>query len=587
MKLFVSLLTILCSTVLSFANISKQDSLEKIYLKEKGNPKIDVALEYACELAPSDSVRAIRILQESLQQAIRSRYVNGQIKAYSYTGWYYFEKLHNRNKALPFFEKAKELSKVYRNARELFSAYRRLTDTYVFVGDFIGAIDILEEAEKAAKETNNQRYLLSIYTAFISCYAGVGDFEKANSMFLESLKQIPVSKNEEEVWYLYNIMADVKRQERKPKESLYYLNKSIEIGTKIKAYYNVLNLQSKVDLLIQANQIKEAEELCKAIRKEMEGMPAYAFVGSNNKSFSLIYMAKKEYAKALSYAQRSYKEIAATGNENNLIEVDTILSNIYEKLGNHRQALYYLKEHNILYTKILLNDRIKNFNNLQYRLGLERKQFEIDRTERSKKMYVIISFVLFLILVLVVVVFFIKQKNNQLMVKLLDEAAKNEEQKRAKIQYEMDSKTRELTLMAMAADQKNVLWQNLQHELKEKLKEMPSVSENDIKGIFKIIDQNANEHDEWATFKVHFESVHPQFFTMLSTFAPNLTPLELRQCAYIKINLSPKQVGNLLNITPDSVKKARMRIKKKLNLSPEDSLTKFVATILEGMMLKI
>ena len=111
---------------------------------------------------------------------------------------------------------------------------------------------------------------------------------------------------------------------------------------------------------------------------------------------------------------------------------------------------------------------------------------------------------------------------------------------------------------------------------------LDEVIKREIKDEKRIIAQNSDTNDEWGTFKVHFESVHPQFFTTLSQLMPSLTPLELRQCAYIKINLSPKQVGNLLNITPDSVKKARMRIKKKLNLSPEDSLTKFIATIQEG-----
>jgi DNA-binding CsgD family transcriptional regulator len=134
-------------------------------------------------------------------------------------------------------------------------------------------------------------------------------------------------------------------------------------------------------------------------------------------------------------------------------------------------------------------------------------------------------------------------------------------------------------MMAMAADQKNALWQSVQQKLKEKLNDLPSVSEKEVRDVFKIIAQNSDTNDEWGTFKVHFESVHPQFFTILSQINANLTHLELRQCAYIKINLSPKQVSNLLNITPDSVKKARLRIKKKLNLSTEDSLTKFIATI--------
>jgi DNA-binding CsgD family transcriptional regulator len=161
----------------------------------------------------------------------------------------------------------------------------------------------------------------------------------------------------------------------------------------------------------------------------------------------------------------------------------------------------------------------------------------------------------------------------------LNETTKNEEQIRENMQFEMEAKTRELTSMAMAIDQKNILWKNVQQKLKETLSAMPSISEQEIKSIFKIISQDNDSQQEWDTFKLHFESVHPQFFTTLSQIAPTLTQLELRQCAYIKINLAPKQVGNLLNITPDSVKKSRMRIKKKLNLSTEDNLSKFITNL--------
>lgn len=84
---------------------------------------------------------------------------------------------------------------------------------------------------------------------------------------------------------------------------------------------------------------------------------------------------------------------------------------------------------------------------------------------------------------------------------------------------------------------------------------------------------------DWDKIKLHFEKVHPQFFSILSGQFPNLTPNELKHCAYIKMNMSNKETANLLGIDHNSVKMSRYRIKKKIGLSQEEDLTAYIQSI--------
>ncbi len=563
----------------SFANSSKIDSIQAVYLKAKGNTKIDAAIDYARKQPISDSTKAILLFREALSQSQKCKYTKGEIRAFHWWGWYYFENLHNPNKAIPLYRNAITLALKHKNYDEAFWVYAILKDVHVFSSDFTTAINLLNEEKDFVEKAKLNKYLPAIYVGLLQCYGGVGDFEKAHETFNQGFTLSKQINDTHTIWLLLTTMSEIKLQEKKIIPSLAYLNKAIQVGIKTKEYYNILNLQSKVNLLIKLNQLIEAEALCWSIQKKMSTIESFEFVGTNNASLSYIYLARKDYAKALGYALASYRETQIAGNEQNLIKLDSTLFIIYKNLGDFDNAFKYSSHFIELNEKLFSKEKIKQFQNVQYRHYMDKKQKQIEAEQRIKQAYILISIILLFILILATIIFIIKQKNSFLQVKLLDETTKHEEQKREKMQIEIDSKIRELTSMAMVADQKNVLWLNVKHKLEEKLNEIPNISENDSKALLKIVAQNTDNQHEWDIFKIHFEQVHPHFFTILSKLSPNLTQLELRQCAYIKINLSPKQVGNLLNITPDAVKKARMRIKKKLNLSAEDSLSKFISSL--------
>ncbi|SDS30750.1 DNA-binding transcriptional regulator, CsgD family [Polaribacter sp. KT25b] len=90
---------------------------------------------------------------------------------------------------------------------------------------------------------------------------------------------------------------------------------------------------------------------------------------------------------------------------------------------------------------------------------------------------------------------------------------------------------------------------------------------------------NNNNQENLDSFFSNFEKLHPNFNENLFKIAPKLTSNELKLAAFLRLNLSSKEISKLLNINPDSVNKARYRLRKKLNLSINNDLTTFILNI--------
>src|SRR5699024_2004625 len=88
-----------------------------------------------------------------------------------------------------------------------------------------------------------------------------------------------------------------------------------------------------------------------------------------------------------------------------------------------------------------------------------------------------------------------------------------------------------------------------------------------------MVDYSFNLDEDWEQFKLYFEEVHTGFFDALKKQYPDLTANELRLSALVKLNLTSKEIATILGITADSVKTARYRLRKKLDMATEENLT--------------
>jgi DNA-binding CsgD family transcriptional regulator len=85
--------------------------------------------------------------------------------------------------------------------------------------------------------------------------------------------------------------------------------------------------------------------------------------------------------------------------------------------------------------------------------------------------------------------------------------------------------------------------------------------------------------DDWEQFAVHFNKVHSNFLIMLKEKFPNLNAHELKLCAYLRMNLTSKEIAQLLGISVRGVEISRYRLRKKLQVSTETNLFQFLFDI--------
>ena len=94
--------------------------------------------------------------------------------------------------------------------------------------------------------------------------------------------------------------------------------------------------------------------------------------------------------------------------------------------------------------------------------------------------------------------------------------------------------------------------------------------------MIKTLGEDENMDADWEHFAIHFDKVHNDFFVALKNQHRNLTPNELKLCAYLRMNLCTKEVARLMNISVRGVEISRYRLRKKLQISTETNLTAYL-----------
>jgi len=164
---------------------------------------------------------------------------------------------------------------------------------------------------------------------------------------------------------------------------------------------------------------------------------------------------------------------------------------------------------------------------------------------------------------------------------LKQEAIINEQKliklKNEKLQTEVDSKSREVTNSAMNIVYKNELLQKIKVEIVN-LKDPQGkvLADDQLKRLQKIIDEGMNDERDWNLFESSFNETHENFFKKLKSDHPDLVPNDLKLCAYLRMNMSSKEMASMLNISVRGAEIRRYRLRKKLSLSHDKNLVEFL-----------
>jgi DNA-binding CsgD family transcriptional regulator len=322
--------------------------------------------------------------------------------------------------------------------------------------------------------------------------------------------------------------------------SKYYLNKAVDLAEEINSpLVRADAMGNLAELNYSENKVDEA------IEKWSASIETYLDAGEVSRSF------------------HSFR---------NIIEA-------YEKVGNYKFANEYLKKYHALADSLYTVEKEKAIASLENEIEVTEKENEIEllqaqkKSEQRKTYFFISLFVLAATGGAAITIKLrsdrkLKAKKNEVLQKELEVKTTQEERLRSELQL----KSRALTKEGLRIIQKNKQLEDFKDRINELSKKVPGEARSDLNGIKSALKYAFSVDKDWKEFSVYFEDVHPQFLKKLDDLNPKLTPKEKRLCALMKVEMSTKEIASVLNISPDSVKKAKTRLRRKLNVEPREDL---------------
>ena len=286
-----------------------------------------------------------------------------------------------------------------------------------------------------------------------------------------------------------------------------------------------------------------------------------------------VYAHVGEYETAIQYALDGIEIVQDLGTQSELIIPFMDLGFIYFNAGDTKKSLEYIFQGLAIAQELQLSSHILRGYNLLRQIYCETKNFEEATTfstlyiELQRELSNDAS----------------ERRAKQLAVLFEVEKAKQEKERyrlqTEKMQQEMEHKSRELTAMAMYLMQKNEFLSKLSRQIEE----TPPVKENAanklLESLLGQIREAIRGEKGWEHFEQQFKLVHHDFIGQLSERFPTLTPIEMKVGALLRMNLSTKEIANLLYQSPRSIESYRYRLRRKMEIPATLNLVTFLSSI--------
>ncbi|MFT3824769.1 MAG: triple tyrosine motif-containing protein [Chitinophagaceae bacterium] len=146
-----------------------------------------------------------------------------------------------------------------------------------------------------------------------------------------------------------------------------------------------------------------------------------------------------------------------------------------------------------------------------------------------------------------------------------------------KLETEVQFKNKELASATMHLVERGKVLARIKEELVQSVKKLESPTNTaQFKRVMRLLDEAENNEEDWEHFSTHFDQVHNNFLDTLKNKFPQLTNTDLKLCAYLRMNLTSKEIAQLMNISVRGVEISRYRLRKKLNLTGDVTLFDFL-----------
>lgn len=502
-----------------------------------------------------------------------------------------FYSTDNLSKALHFAEDAVEIAGKTENNSTLSFALLNIGNVYFTQGLFELALKQYYQYLEIQKAEGNKKGIASALINIGAVSLNLNNFEKARDNFEEALKTFEElslksgnSKYSHEIITSYNNLGIVCQNLKEQKESEEYYRRGISLARKTMGQPTLLAhlLNNLGSLYLDQKKMPEAYIAINEALKIRLLIPDKNGQGQSYRTLAMYYIGLGNRTKALEYLYKGLDLARSVGNislQSFLIEK---LFTEYDKTGNSDSALKY---HIILKA---LNDTMNNEETQRELTRIElTSQFNekenLRKIEQKRKevQYLAIGVSMLLLLAIISLLFLLSQnrlKRLRLEKDNANLASENLELEKAVLKQELDLRNKELTTNVMYLVQKNEYITDIAERVISIKKNLTDTNSNVIDKL--ISDLQSNSDDKvWKEFEIRFQEVHQDFYLRLNARFPDLTPNEKKLAAFLRLNMTTKDISAITFQSPDSIKIARSRLRKKLGLPQEANIIAFLENV--------
>lgn len=550
----------------SLANVAadkRADSAQNLYKKNCRHLSPDVTMHVLNNL----TALARKIDDQSLECSVfdmRADYYSVNLKKYNPISTSYYQQ------AIDF---ARDNKMAFETG---FYLQRKAIYYYVYKQNvtaceyFLRARDVFKEIGYSNVPEISQR--LAEFGMF---YYSIGDYNSAQALYKEALQYPPASPRN--FMSINNTLGLICRNFKEFPAALAYFDRTLKYANEkhdtVWAGIATGNIGSVYFLqgdYIKAKPYVRADYTTSAKYKE-HANAAFALMrlvkvsmGQND-----MPMAKKQ----LDTAQMLIKSITADALPV-VLNYNELMSEYYERTGQAANALSFREKYEDVKDSLNKRDNIAAVEAVRLRSEIDKRMAQLSRLKTEAqidalKRNMVIGLLVLSIIISILV--FNRHRHKTLVEKGILEAEKQ------RIDEELASAVSELMHYTESLQQKNMMIDRFASEI-ETLKERydDGVLSDSLE---KLLDAHLMTNESWTEFKRLFSKVHPGFFKGLRESFPNLSENDNRLLALVKLGLSNREMANMLGVTVEGIKKAKQRLRKKMEIAVNTELESVIAVI--------
>ena len=481
------------------------------------------------------------------------------------------------------------------NRRLEAQVFRQMGQVLFRMGSYPQAVTQLLEADRIFRALDQSEALAENSNILGAVYYYNKQSAESLERFHEALTIYHRTRNGAGLSDTYAHIGHWHEKQRQPDSALYFQRRALEFArlsrnhtAEARIYEHLGSVYEDLEVFDSARHYYEAS----LARYRSLGLRAEQVGVVNN--LGDIFSKTGHPAQGLAYAREASSLAWLEQDKYQMQSAYRDIAECFRDLGRLDSAYIYLEKSRELVQEIYTSDNQRQIALLQTLYAVEQKNAEITQLNAGRKVDHIALIAIFLVALLLGLLGLVVNSRQKL--KIRNEQALNEQQQRIHaaekdlmesalrmkkmeeegLKQELDIRSRELSSHILHLVQKNEVMEEIRTGLQEIIKDDRRDQKKQLRQLLNKIQVSFAQDDYWNEFRLIFDKVHESFFTNLNRYCPELTPSEVRLLALVKMDLSSADTAKLLGVTMDSLRVMRYRVKKKLRITPDDSLQHFV-----------